>query len=168
MKLRKGFDQTLSSGHTNSQLWFELAPIRFRTPISRQSRCVQHSETRSNHTYIEQDIYGHNTKCVKDVFYDALAGSHHHLADATDKLDHQRKRRIMASAYALKNLEGWEHKVADKTARFIHAADVKCTGPPKKSTTLASEDFLFDYRAYANFLPSMLSLILVSLNDSDF
>lgn len=57
----------------------------------------------------------------------------------------------MASAYALKNLEGWEHKVADKTARFIAAADGKCTGPPKKHTTLVSEDFLFDYRAYSNF-----------------
>jgi hypothetical protein len=56
------------------------------------------------------------------LFYDTLAGTHHHLADTTDKLDHQRKRRILASAYALKNLEGWEHKVADKTARFIVAA----------------------------------------------
>ncbi|TVY32984.1 Tryprostatin B 6-hydroxylase [Lachnellula subtilissima] len=79
-----------------------------------------------------KDIYGHNTKCVKDVFYDTLAGSHHHLADVRDKLDHQRKRRILSSAYALKNLEGWEHKVADKTERFIKAAEARCTEPLKK------------------------------------
>ena len=102
-------------------------------------------------SFRNQDIYGHNTKCVKDVFYDTLAGSHHHLADARDKLDHQRKRRILSSAYALKNLEGWEHKVADKTARLITAADARCTQPLKKGMAVAPEDLLFDYRAYSNF-----------------
>ncbi|KAK0112655.1 hypothetical protein ONS95_014394 [Cadophora gregata] len=98
-----------------------------------------------------KDIYGHNTKCVKDVFYDTLAGTHHHLADARDKLDHQRKRRILSSAYALKNLEGWEHKVADKTDRFILAADKACTSPLKKGEKPTPQDLTFDYRAYANF-----------------
>lgn len=98
-----------------------------------------------------KDIYGHNTKCVKDLFYDTLAGSHHHLADTTDKLDHQRKRRIMSSAYALKNLEGWEHKVADKVARFITAADAHCTQPLKEGAIPAPEDLTFDYRAFGNF-----------------
>ncbi|KAH8671758.1 cytochrome P450 [Tricladium varicosporioides] len=98
-----------------------------------------------------KDIYGHNTRCIKDVFYDTLAGTHHHLADARDKLDHQRKRRILSSAYALKNLEGWEHKVADKTERFIKAADSQCTLPLKKGMMPQQEDLLFDYRAYTNF-----------------
>jgi cytochrome P450 len=85
------------------------------------------------------------------VFYDVLSGSHHHLADVRDKLDHQRKRRILSSAYALKNLEGWEYKVADKTARFIKAADAHCTEPLKKGMVPAPEDLAFDYRAWANF-----------------
>src|SRR5271156_6210909 len=66
-----------------------------------------------------KDIYGHNTKCTKDLMYSELAGSHMHLADAIDKSDHARKRKVLSSAYALKNLEEWEHKVADKTARLI-------------------------------------------------
>jgi cytochrome P450 len=80
-----------------------------------------------------------------------LAGTHHHLADVRDKLDHQRKRRILSSAYALKNLEGWEHKVADKTIRFIKAADDRCTEPLKKGMAPLPADLTFDYRAYANF-----------------
>ena len=88
---------------------------------------------------------------MKDVFYDTLAGTHHHLADVRDKLDHQRKRRILSSAYALKNLEGWEHKVADKTERFIKAADARCTAPLKKGMAPSPEDLTFDYRAYSNF-----------------
>jgi cytochrome P450 len=88
---------------------------------------------------------------VKDVFYDALAGTHHHLADVRDKHDHQRKRRILSSAYALKNLEGWEHKVADKTERFIKAADARSTAPLKKGMAPAPEDLTLDYRAYSNF-----------------
>ncbi|TVY86604.1 Benzoate 4-monooxygenase, partial [Lachnellula willkommii] len=98
-----------------------------------------------------KDIYGHNTKCVKDVFYDTLAGTHHHLADVRDKLDHQRKRRILSSAYALKNLEGWEHKVADKTERFIKAAEARCTAPLKKGEQPTPDSLTFDYRAYSNF-----------------
>lgn len=85
------------------------------------------------------------------VFYDTLAGSHHHLADVRDKLDHQRKRRILSSAYALKNLEGWEYKVADKTERFIKAADARRTPPLKKGEIPVPEDLTFDYRAFGNF-----------------
>jgi cytochrome P450 len=85
------------------------------------------------------------------VFYDTLAGSHHHLADVRDKLDHRRKRRILSSAYALKNLEGWEYKVADKTERFLKAADARRTLPLKKYEKPAPEDLSFDYRAFGNF-----------------
>ena len=99
-----------------------------------------------------RDIYGHNTKCIKDIFYDTLAGTHHHLADVRDKQDHQRKRRILSSAYALKNLEGWEHKVTDKAERFNKALDARCTAPLKPNTARpAPEDLTVDYRAYTNF-----------------
>lgn len=101
---------------------------------------------------LPQDIYGHNTTCLKDNFYDVLAGTHHHLADATDKVDHQRKRRILASAYALKNLEGWEHKVSDKTERLIRGFDARCTLPPKPSHERPPpEDLTVDYREWTNF-----------------
>ncbi|RMJ10010.1 hypothetical protein CDV36_010363 [Fusarium kuroshium] len=66
-----------------------------------------------------KDIYGHGTKCLKGEFYETLAGSHFHLADVVDKTDHARKRRALSAAYALKNLENWKFKVADKTERFI-------------------------------------------------
>jgi cytochrome P450 len=128
-----------------------LDQIRCHTLISQLSKYVPSLPIDIDCTQIQQDIYGHSTKCVKDIFYDTLAGSHHHLADSTDKLDHQRKRRIMASAYALKNLEGWEHKVADKTARFIAAADKHCTLPLKPCKNPSKEDLSFDYRTYSNF-----------------
>lgn len=57
----------------------------------------------------------------------------------------------MSSAYALKNLEGWEHKVADKTERFIKAAEARCTAPLKKGEQPTPESLTFDYRAYSNF-----------------
>ena len=53
-----------------------------------------------------KDIYGHNTKCTKDGSYVITAGSHFHLADVIDKPEHARKRKVLSSAYALKNLEG--------------------------------------------------------------
>lgn len=99
-----------------------------------------------------KDIYGHNSRCTKDVFYEALSGSHFHLADVVDKGEHARKRKMMSSAYALKNLEGWEYKVADKTNRFIKACDAYCTTPLPEGHVLPDpQDVTFDYRAYSNF-----------------
>ncbi|CAF3460866.1 hypothetical protein SNK05_004716 [Fusarium graminearum] len=99
-----------------------------------------------------KDIYGHGTKCTKGEFYETLAGTHYHLADVVDKADHARKRRALSAAYALKNLENWEFKVADKAERFIRAADAACTLPLKRGFARPGpEDLKFDYRAFTNF-----------------
>ncbi|KAI1079519.1 cytochrome P450 [Whalleya microplaca] len=99
-----------------------------------------------------KDIYGHGTKCLKAEFYETLAGTHFHLADVVDKAEHARKRKVLSAAYALSNLENWEHKVADKVERFIRAADKACTLPLKDGFTRPEpEDLTFDYRAWANF-----------------
>lgn len=102
-------------------------------------------------TYV-QDIYGHSTKCVKDDFYLALSGTHYHLADVVDKPEHARKRKVLSSAYALRNLEGWEHKVADKTDRFIRGFDVRCTAPATNEYPHPDpKDLTVDYCSWANF-----------------
>ena len=81
-----------------------------------------------------------------------LSGTHYHLADVVDKAEHARKRRVLSSAYALKNLEGWEHKVADKTERFIRGFDARCTAPLSKELKRPEpQDLTVDYRAWANF-----------------
>jgi cytochrome P450 len=99
-----------------------------------------------------KDIYGHNSKCAKDASYVLTAGSHFHLADVVDKPDHARKRKVLSSAYALKNLEGWEHKVADKTARMITHFDKCCTAPlPPTQQIPDKQDLTVDYRKWSNF-----------------
>ncbi|KAI3392526.1 hypothetical protein diail_5537 [Diaporthe ilicicola] len=81
-----------------------------------------------------KDIYGHGTPCTKDESYVLGAGTHYHLADVVDKGDHARKRKVLSSAYALKNLDSWEYKVADKEGL-----------PP------APEELNIDYRMWTNF-----------------
>ncbi|THC89542.1 hypothetical protein EYZ11_011009 [Aspergillus tanneri] len=93
------------------------------------------------------DIYGHTTKCIKDDFYSLLAGSHFHLADVVDKGEHQRKRKVLSSAYAIKNLEGWEYKVADKIFRLVKQFDQRC---PAAGQT-PGEANTVDWRAWTNF-----------------
>lgn len=83
-------------------------------------------------------IYGHNSKCGKDEQYNVLSGSHAHLADVTDVHEHARKRKVLSSAYALKNLEEWEFKVAYVTGRMIEQFDKQCNGE------------IIDYRSWAN------------------
>ncbi|KAI1424861.1 cytochrome P450 [Xylaria sp. FL1777] len=99
-----------------------------------------------------KDIYGHGTKCIKGDFYETLAGSHFHLADVVDKVEHARKRKVLSAAYALSNLETWEYKVADKVERFIRGADKACTLPLKLGHVRPdAEDLVFDYRAWTNY-----------------
>ena len=98
-----------------------------------------------------KDIYGHNTKCTKDLMYSELAGTHYHLADVIDKPEHARKRKVLSSAYAIKNLEGWEHKVADMTSRMVKAFDALCSNPlPATQTRPNTEDLTVDYRMWSN------------------
>lgn len=52
-----------------------------------------------------KDIYGHRTKCTKDVKEVVLTGTHTHLFDVIDKSDHSRKRTLLSAAFAMKNLE---------------------------------------------------------------
>lgn len=98
-----------------------------------------------------KDIYGHGTPCRKDETYILTAGTHYHLADVIDKPDHARKRKVLSSAYALKNLEEWEHKVADKVERMIGQFDARCTAPLPEGTYPKPEDLNVDYRAWTNF-----------------
>ncbi|KAL4959117.1 cytochrome P450 [Aspergillus stella-maris] len=98
-----------------------------------------------------KDIYGHGTSCVKDRFYSETSGSHAHLADVVDKADHARKRKVLSSAYAIKNLEEWEGKVADMAGRFIRVFDRKCTAPlPPTTKNPQEEDLTVDFRSWTN------------------
>lgn len=97
-------------------------------------------------------IYGHGTKCAKDEGYEIQKGTHYHLADVVDKPDHARKRKILASAYAIKNLEEWEYKVADKVERLIRQFDKRCTAPlPADQKIPNPEDVNVNYRMWTNF-----------------
>ncbi|OQV05466.1 hypothetical protein CLAIMM_10199 [Cladophialophora immunda] len=95
-------------------------------------------------------IYGHNTSCSKDLFYSTLSGSHYHLADVVDKSEHARKRKVLASAYAIKNLEGWEFKVSDLTRRIMKAFDARCTAPLQPGSLPCPDDLTVDYRHWTN------------------
>ncbi|OJJ77439.1 hypothetical protein ASPBRDRAFT_50319 [Aspergillus brasiliensis CBS 101740] len=75
------------------------------------------------------DIYGHGTKCVKDLNYLILGGTHTHLFDVVDKNEHGRKRKTLSAAFAIKHLERWEFKVARATQRLLKAMDAHCTSP---------------------------------------
>ncbi|USP74853.1 cytochrome P450 monooxygenase [Curvularia clavata] len=98
-----------------------------------------------------KDIYGHNSPCTKDRSYVITSGSHYHLADVVDKHDHARKRKMLSSAYALKNLEGWEHKVADKTEKLLQHMDTCCTEPLKQGECVHPKDVNLDYREWTNY-----------------
>ena len=74
-------------------------------------------------------VNGHGTPCVKDLNYVILGGTYTHLFDVVDKGEHGRKRKVLSAAFALRNLERWEFKVAATTKRLLDAMDRHCTAP---------------------------------------
>ena len=60
--------------------------------------------------------------------------------------EHARKRKVLSSAYAVKNLEEWEFKVADVSAKLIKAFDKRCTNPLPPNQNPSEEDLTVDYR----------------------
>jgi hypothetical protein len=98
-----------------------------------------------------KDIYGHGTKCAKDLNYVILKGSHTHLIDVVDKADHARKRKLMFAAFAIKNLERWEHKVAHSTQRLVEAFDGLCTKPLSMGQVTPDQaDLTVDFNKWIN------------------
>lgn len=98
-----------------------------------------------------KDIYGHNTKCLKDLNYVILGGTHTHLIDVVDKSDHARKRKTMSAAFAIRNLERWEHKVADMTGRLLKAFDARCTSPlPSEQAIPDAAELTVDFNKWIN------------------
>lgn len=97
-----------------------------------------------------KDIYGFASTCLKDKNYDILAGSHKHLIDVVDKHDHSRKRKLMSAAFAIRNLESWEYKVADVTQRLLNVLDSKCTEPLADSQTVHLSDLTVDFNQIIN------------------
>ncbi|KAI9035235.1 cytochrome P450 [Aspergillus affinis] len=104
-----------------------------------------------------KDIYGHNTRCIKDPSYVVTSGTHYNLADVVDRPDHSCKRKVLSSAYALKNLEAWEYKVSDKIDKVVAHFDKVCTAPPTNPAVAAGtqapdpSDLTVDFRAWTNF-----------------
>ncbi|KAL2836682.1 cytochrome P450 [Aspergillus pseudoustus] len=110
-----------------------------------------------------KDIYGHSTKCIKDDMYQLLSGSHFNLADVIDKKEHQRKRKVLSSAYALKNLEDWEFKVIDKVTKLCGQFDRRC--PTSNESSLQADVNIIDWRAWSNFF-TMDAIADIGLNSS--
>ena len=76
-----------------------------------------------------------------------MAGSHFHLADVIDKGEHARKRKILSSAYAIKHLEDWEYKVAEKVEQLIKHLDSICAA----SKVDTKPEAIVDFRAWSNY-----------------
>ncbi|KAJ9611875.1 hypothetical protein H2204_015117 [Knufia peltigerae] len=157
--LRKFHNMSLFSGFSNLPL-IMVAHKSFRSDYLRQ--CHQkHDVLRIGPKHLSfsdptviKDIYGHGSKAYKDDFYliTAASSGHMHLADVADKTEHARKRKVLSAAYALKNLEDWEHKVADKVERMFKHFDQRCTDPlPECQTVPKPQDLNINYRAWTNF-----------------
>ncbi|KAH6643362.1 cytochrome P450 CYP5280A1P [Truncatella angustata] len=93
-----------------------------------------------------KDIYGYTSQCSKGPLYDALQGGGQNLVLISDRGLHSSRRKMVASAYAPKQIEKWEPMVAETTSILVSKMDALCTTPLITGTTgvPCKEDLTFD------------------------
>lgn len=69
------------------------------------------------------DIYGHGANFLKDAWYDGGAGEYRHMADSRVKVEHQRKRKMLAHLFAQKTIANLEPVMAETTAVLVAQVD---------------------------------------------
>ncbi|EJP66155.1 Cytochrome P450 CYP5280A1P [Beauveria bassiana ARSEF 2860] len=80
-----------------------------------------------------RDIYGYASPCLKSRIYDSLQGGGEHLVNITSRALHSSRRKMVATAYAPRNIERWEPKVTETTTVLLSKLDRQCTQAPKSS-----------------------------------
>lgn len=94
-----------------------------------------------------KDIYGHGTPCRKDDVYYLTMGSHANVLNVVDRGQHAQKRRMLAHAFAARNLERWEGKIGEKVRRLVLQLDRRCLA---EGGSVESADVTVDFRAWLN------------------
>lgn len=113
-----------------------------------------------------KDIYGHRTLCLKGDVYATTAGSHTNILNSINNEEHGMKRKRLAAAFAIKNLENaWEFKVVEKiqrlVARFDRYAQVD-------SNTSATSSQPIDFRKWSNLFTIEAIVDIVLSKDLGF
>lgn len=72
-----------------------------------------------------KDIYGHGSTIMKGPYYDNIAGEYHDVANATDRADHSRKRRIMSHVFSHKHVLTMEEVINDVLGKLVQALDTR-------------------------------------------
>lgn len=75
------------------------------------------------HPQALKDIYGHGSALMKSEYYDNIAGSYHDVANATDRAEHSRKRRVMSHIFSQKQVLTMEQVINQVLSNFVSAMD---------------------------------------------
>lgn len=70
-----------------------------------------------------KDIYGHGSAILKSEYYDNIAGPYHDVANATDRAEHSRKRRVMSHAFSQKQVLTMEQVINQVLGDLVVAMD---------------------------------------------
>ena len=70
-----------------------------------------------------KDIYGHGSSIMKSEYYDNVAGDYHDVANATDRAEHSRKRRIMSHVFSQKQILTMEQVINNVLVNLVEALD---------------------------------------------
>lgn len=74
-------------------------------------------------------------------------GSHANVLNAVDRGEHARKRRMLAHAFAARNLERWEGKIGEKVGGLVMQMDRGCL---VEGELVEAGDVIVDFRRWLN------------------
>lgn len=104
-------------------------------------------------------IYGHSTPCRKGGSYERALSAHPGLIEVVDQQEHASKRRILSNAFATRNLEQWEFKIADKVEQMVRQFDRICD-----EAESGKRAGVIDFRKWANLF-SVEAIVDIALSE---
>ncbi|KAJ5584429.1 benzoate 4-monooxygenase cytochrome P450 [Penicillium hispanicum] len=147
-RLRRYPNQNFLSGLTSLAYVYERTNS-FRTKELR-SQHDKYSILRTGPTGLSFGSVG----AIKDISTGTgrllITGSHPHILNVVDKDRHARKQRMLSHAFATRNLEQWEYKIADKVQQMVAQFDKHCTDPPSKDYRISPDDLIVNFRFWSN------------------
>ncbi|KAH7127474.1 cytochrome P450 [Dactylonectria macrodidyma] len=117
-----------------------------------------------------KEIYGHKADIVKDVLCSHMGGDTPNMADTTDRADHARERKYLASIFSAKNFSAFETRIQHVTAKLIACVETKARGGKIADTDRfeARPDGSFGQRLWLNMYTYDVISSLIWSDSFDF
>lgn len=131
------------------RIWHNLHYKHYQAINNAHEQLGKHVRIAPNHVSIldplaPHEVYGHGANMMKEAWYDAGAGAYRNIPDSRDKYQHQKKRKMLAHAFAQRTIIGLEPLLVETLSSFTAAIDTFVASGERMNMRLYLNYFTID------------------------